>query len=309
MKLTMKEETCFINELMHHIIDGVNIPKVQVERAVSPIIGLFAEAIIEELFKHDDNYSGNYKLITPEFPLKKSNNQSTNIDYLLINESKQFLVFFELKTDPSSLKKNQLEVYRYYRRKVSKFSAKFMQNDLEKILKASSKKSKYKTVFSSFNSKIQFPDKIKKIIILYLVPQSAVKKISIKDEVDFVFSFSDLPETIHHKYVEFWSIIRKHLVYLDSHFEHEKFKTIKTDPLKVIVNNIHNYLTLPNVNSNPISVQIGNTGEGTHPNYQVEFEDGSIQTFRFNGKKHSVSKFRSSNLNEKHLWNEIKNLT
>jgi hypothetical protein len=70
------KETEFINELMRHIIDGVNIPKVQVERAVTPVLSLFIESILNKYFENNDEYSGEYKLISPEFPLKKDNNQS-----------------------------------------------------------------------------------------------------------------------------------------------------------------------------------------------------------------------------------------
>lgn len=97
----------FVNDLMKHIIEGVNIPKVQVERALSPILSLYIESILTSYFNGNSEYSGSYEMISPEFPLKKENNQSTNIDYLLINRSKKTLVFFELKTDIGSFDVDQ----------------------------------------------------------------------------------------------------------------------------------------------------------------------------------------------------------
>jgi len=304
----MKAEYEFINELMHQIINGVNIPKVQVERAVSPILGLFVEAILEKYFEGNKEYSGEYKLISPEFPLKKKNNQSTNIDYLLINEIKKVLVFLELKTDPGSLKASQLEIYKYYKSKVSKRSALFMQKDLDSIFDASSKKSKYETLVINFKSKIKSPEEINKIIIVYLVPKQAVNKISKTKQVDFVLSFGDLPENIEHKFAEFWKIIRDNLILLDTHFkEYKQRDNITDDPLKIIVPDVINFVSSMRNKKVPLSIQLGKTGKGTHPNYQVEFNDGTIETFFFNGKPHSAAKFKATNLEPKISWHRLLN--
>ena len=299
-------ETEFINDLMHHIIDGVNIPKVQVERAVNPVLSLFIESVLNKYFENNEEYSGDYKLISPEFPLKKENNQSTNIDYLLVNNSKNILVLFELKTDIGSLKKKQMDLYVSYKKKIAKTSSELILKDLNKIAGATKLKSKYSRLLNQFNSNINSPKQIQKILIIYLVPSPTKLKIRKNDEIDFVLSFKDLPEDIEHKYSGYWHIIREHLVQLDIHFETKYKKPVKGDPLKIIANNVQRYLSESKTKIQPISVQIGNTGQGIQPNYQVEFEDGSVKTFRFNGEPHTVLKFNSTKLSNKILWKDIK---
>ena len=41
----MNERTTFIRQLMSHILEGVRIPKLQVERAVGPVLGFFLEDV------------------------------------------------------------------------------------------------------------------------------------------------------------------------------------------------------------------------------------------------------------------------
>mgnify|MGYP001447775819 FL=1 len=83
-----------IKELLERIVEYNNLPKFQVERALSPIISFYIANMISKIKNGDE-----IKLITPEFPLKKENNQSKNIDYLLVNQSKKKLILVELKTD------------------------------------------------------------------------------------------------------------------------------------------------------------------------------------------------------------------
>ena len=67
---------------MKHILEGTKIPKVQVERAINPILSLFLESILEKYLSRPSN---SIKLISPEFPLKKEiNNQSTNVDFFYL---------------------------------------------------------------------------------------------------------------------------------------------------------------------------------------------------------------------------------
>jgi len=104
----------FLKQLMEIIVkDGVNTPKAQVERYLSPILAIFLEDILNTKF------GNKYKMIAPEFPIKKGTidlestrpNQSTNIDYLMYNETKKRFTFIELKTDSTSFKLSQLDIY------------------------------------------------------------------------------------------------------------------------------------------------------------------------------------------------------
>ncbi len=67
------QKTKFINDLMECIIEGINIPKVQVERVITPILGMFLESILNRVFAEHPKFSGSYTLVSPEFPLKKEN--------------------------------------------------------------------------------------------------------------------------------------------------------------------------------------------------------------------------------------------
>ena len=300
----MMKETEFINELMHHIIDGVNIPKVQVERAITPVLSLFIESILNKYFENNDEYSGDYKMISPEFPLKKENNQSTNIDYLLVNNLKKVLVFFELKTDVGSLDMEQMNRYLTYKEKISEFSAGILKYDLDKIHNTS-KGSKYSYIISHFNSAVKAKDEIRKAIIIYLVPSAIVSQVKEKKGIDFTLAFKDLPENIDHKFAKYWVVIRENLIQLDNHFKKKNFSKSDRDPIKVIIENIKEYLSNSPDNIQPRSFQVGITGEGKTPNYQITFQDDSIKTFRFNGTQRKEASFNPNKISDEYLWDKI----
>jgi hypothetical protein len=208
----------FFNELMSHILDGLNIPKVQVERAINPIISLFIESIVEEYFQTNPKFSGKYKLVSPEFPLKKENNQSTNIDYLLVNNIKNILVFFELKSDVGSIDFEQLQRYTYFKNKINNDSAIILKENLVKIKKASSKAYKYKYILTNFEKEITNPNNLRNVIILYLVPDAKKASLLKNNTIDFVLNYSDLPNLTNHRYSDYWTIIRSNLLKLDTYF-------------------------------------------------------------------------------------------
>ena len=88
----------FIEKLMAQITRLTMIPKVQVERAIAPILGLFIAELLST------KWSKQVVMICEEFPLRKAQvkgirtYQSTNIDWLLYIASDDQLVFLELKT-------------------------------------------------------------------------------------------------------------------------------------------------------------------------------------------------------------------
>jgi hypothetical protein len=296
------KETEFIDELMRHIIEGTKIPKVQVERAIGPILGFFIESILDKYFENHPDYSGKFEMISPEFPLKKDNNQSTNIDFLMVNNSRKMLVLFELKTDLGSIDKEQMETYSNYKKLISKFSTSEIKDDLIQINKAS-KGTKYETIISSFNKAIPNPSEIKESIIVYLAPntQSLVNEIH---KPDFALSFNDLPELIDHKYAEFWQIIRNILVQLDNNSLKKQQKGLSgNEVMNLIVNNIRLFSQYSALN--PVYFQIGILGGGNTPNYQVKFSNGQIKTFRFNGNPHHFPVFKNSNLSKAIYWKDI----
>jgi len=298
-------ENNFVDELLKHILEGVKIPKVQVERAINPILSLFIESVLEKYFENSIDYTGGFRLISPEFPLKKENNQSTNIDFLLVNASKKILVFFELKTDAASLDNEQIERYIKTKAKISTSSCQLLKDDLVLIHKAS-KGQKYQYIISKFDSVMVNYNEISNSIIVYLVPSAIVDKTKEHMGIDFVLSYNDLPENIDHKFAEHWISIRKNLLQLDNQFTGTIHSGTSTLPLQQIVQNIKRYLIGSKSSIQPDYFQIGIKGVGIRPNYQVSFDDGSVKTFRFSGIPHSTPIFKQNNLSKEFLWDEFK---
>jgi hypothetical protein len=297
------QESEFIDKFMKHILNGVNIPKVQVERAITPMLSLFIESILNKYFEHNIEYSGEYKLVSPEFPLKKEdNNQSSNVDYLLVNNSKKVLIFFELKTDIGSLDKNQMNSYIEYKKKISNFTCKILRDDLIKIQR-SSNGLKYNYIVTSFDSAIENFD-IHKMCIVYLAPYPIVNQIKKTVGIDFVLAFKDLPENLNHNFSKYWIVIRENLLILDNHFKKKDLVEIADDPIITIVANIKDYISQSKKKIKPISFQIGIIGEGKRPNYQVKFTDNSIITFFYNGKPHTIPIFKQENLSDEYFWKD-----
>jgi hypothetical protein len=86
----------FLQALMERIMEGTMIPKVQTEREVGPILGMFLEDVLTEAFKDDPLLSGQISTVCPEFPFKKpGNRQSTNIDWLTRNSEREQLILVE----------------------------------------------------------------------------------------------------------------------------------------------------------------------------------------------------------------------
>lgn len=96
--------------LLDAIIDqGRNIPKFQVERAISPLIGLYLVPIMSALRGCNDD---EIVMLAAEFPLKKANNnQSTNIDWLMYDKKSKNLLLIELKTEAASYRQDQCDIY------------------------------------------------------------------------------------------------------------------------------------------------------------------------------------------------------
>ena len=205
----------FLDTLMHLIIEeGVNIPKAQVERYISPILSIFLPDILNAVFGHQ------YTLIVPEFPIRKGtlnpeepSNQSTNIDYLMWNLTCNTLTFVELKTDSSSFKLSQLYIYEKLEA-LSKVSptpfGSVLYEDLIKIKKASSYKAKYQYVIEQKWD--EHLNQIDQIEVIYLVPAQTKLKEKLPDL--YTLYFADLPLEVR-RFNEEYQVIRSYLIQLD----------------------------------------------------------------------------------------------
>lgn len=199
-----------IDSLLERIIEYNDLPKFQVERALSPILSFYIDNVVALLVKSDS-----VKMIMPEFPLKEENNQSTNIDYLVIDESKSEIILVELKTNYRANISSVFEHQKKYELVVEKIrneGASFLKEDVSEILKKSDQKEKYKYL-------LKYTDKIDSGIrngrILYIVPEIIKTNPNIKKNLKYtsIFSFSDFPLEINSD--ENYKKVRKALLRLN----------------------------------------------------------------------------------------------
>lgn len=176
-KAAMPDEA-FWGALLNHIIeDGRRTPKVQVERSIGPILGFFLEKAISDLLGRE------VITLAPEFPLKKAEDyQSTNIDWLLYDKTRNELLMVELKTENTSFCVEQLTTY--LRLAINDAPWERMKHDLCRIGKASKSRKKYENTWRELGEKIENYPKIESAVlnVLYLAPKSTRK--SFKLEID-----------------------------------------------------------------------------------------------------------------------------
>ena len=91
-----------IEELFNLLDRGRHLPKYKLELRASPFFELFLPELLRE-------YCMPVKVpIIPEFPLKKdNNNQSKNVDFFALSKDNKRAFLIELKTDMSSLSRQQ----------------------------------------------------------------------------------------------------------------------------------------------------------------------------------------------------------
>lgn len=210
----------FLVALLENICESRKIPKVQVERAISPLLDIFVEDALRLFFKNDQEYSGNIVKICPEFPLKKidETNQSTNIDWLMVNSDQNQILFVELKTSDSYVagsfasRNNEMSKFDKYQEKRDKINLEgggILIDELFEIANASNQPKKYAFIIemiSKYEAMIRSCDSAK---IIYIVPKTS-KSIALS-YVEKVLTFSDFPAEIKGNYSEEWRIIQKYL--------------------------------------------------------------------------------------------------
>jgi len=207
----------FIEKLMAHILEGTRIPKVQIERAVGPILGFFIDRVLSATLGQ--------KIVTlcPEFPIRKGrldgteDTQSTNIDWLLYNETKKELILLELKTCDTSFRPSQKDTYTVIQNLISSEKAGFLIEDIEKIRSKSQEYGKYDFVLEKLSQHKQSITECNVAQIIYLMPESSIfpQDASSKNQTQ-ILSFNSLSEEIDSSFAEYWKIIRSHLINLDS---------------------------------------------------------------------------------------------
>ena len=297
-------DNIFVKELCEKILEYRNIPKIQVERMVGPILSMFIEDILAEAFKNDKELSGKLEILSPEWPLKKGkNNQSTNIDWLLINRKRNMLFFVELKTAVSSHNSEQLELYLRKKEKISNDNAEFLYTDIVKIAGATKERDKYDYLLKNINDKNFAFKKCKDSAIIYLVPEPLKRNLEGKS-IDHILSFKDLPERIPGIFGESWELIHKALCELERD-QKSIFQRSSGDQrgyYRQIISNI----SRSNPKNIPNHIRFGNIGTGNRPNYQIRFSDGTDQPFYSSGKPYtSKNQFKDCNLAPPIDWKDF----
>lgn len=208
-------EVSFVEILMDCIMEGVMIPKVQIERAVGPILSMFLEDVLTETFRDDPDLSGSLAMICPEFPLKKpGNKQSTNIDWLMYNTERKQLLFVELKTSDTSVDATQNAIYLVKQETIRNNGGSFLIEDMEQLMGSSTESGKYRYLLEKkvapFRTEIASCSDAR---IVYLVPKSIEHKV--KGRADRVLSFATLSKFNPGPFAKEWSIIQSQLCALD----------------------------------------------------------------------------------------------
>jgi len=211
----------FLVALLENICESRKIPKVQVERAISPFLDIFIEDALRLVFKNDKNYSGKIFKICPEFPLMKidETKQSTNIDWLMVNSDRNEILFVELKTSDSSVsgsfkrsKPKEMPQFDKYQEKSNRIHLEgggLLIDELFEIAKASKQPKKYAFIIemiSKYEAMIRSCNSAK---IIYIVPKTS-KSIALS-YVEKVLTFSDFPAEIAGDYSKEWRIVQKYL--------------------------------------------------------------------------------------------------
>lgn len=170
-----------INQLFDNLEGWKNLPKYQLERRLDIFFTVYLKEIVE------DNFSEKIKLfdlIIPEFPLKKDNNQSVNVDYVMFSENFLNCFFIELKTDMSS--KNLKQDDYLLKNSQKSFSKHFF--NISDIHEKSKHKDKYQSLLDIFKNKFIKIKAVEKIHVIYILPINENAKENYIDFYDIVKS-------------------------------------------------------------------------------------------------------------------------
>lgn len=202
-----------IDQLFYNLGIWKQLPKYQAERRLDVFFGLYMEDILKEcrsnLFAEEDQL-----ILVPEFPLQKnkSNNECTNIDYLVFNVTKKCVHAIELKTDTHSVNDDQID---YYRRFKDETSLNDLYNFATKPRKGRSK-SKY-DFLAKYITDNHLKDCQTKGDVIYILPNCDFSdSIKIADNGFNSITFSDIVNKMQ-KYANDDELLNAFLYFLQKH--------------------------------------------------------------------------------------------
>lgn len=281
----------FLEDYFSKLFEYHKTPKIQIERAISPLLTMFIKELIGEYLKNNYLSVGEIGVDIPEFPLKKKiNKQSNNIDWMMVNKQLSWMIFVELKTSASSFNRNQLTNYKQLQSKIHSCSAQFLFTDIDLIKTRSSEKNKYEFILKAVSKSRKEIEMIRNSMLIYIVPSSLKK--ALKDER--VILFSEFPEEINHTYADEWKQLRSFLISIDSM---EKGITPRIHSNEEFIKALQFKITEIEESMNRTSelIWFGNSGSGFNPNFQIQFTDGTSNAFFASGKVYSRKKTFNQN--------------
>jgi hypothetical protein len=192
----------YLAELFAALAADKALPKYQFERRVDAMLGIFLPDLLLKL------YGWQAKIVVPEFPIKKpDNNQSTNVDYLMYRRSNacgsaEAWVFLELKTDDASFDREQFAIYLSAMRR----GMPQLRSDLDDIVEATHASAKYDKLLRRLDA---YPRDLP-IELLYLRPDGPPIA-DCPDPVHFL-SFQKLAGVDLERHAEVWGMFRRILL-------------------------------------------------------------------------------------------------
>ena len=196
----------FLTKLFEEFTYLNKVPKFQLERAISPLLGIFIKEIINIKF------NVNATLSIPEFPLKKQvSNQSTNIDWLLIDKKDVKFYFVELKIDKYSFDEEQLKSYVKIKDDLpSSINSLFL--NIEKIRDFSNRPDKYQELINYLEDDLGLIKTFTNLEIVYIIPSSIEKHLP--DNIKRI-TFQNLPDINHPVFNDEWLQLKNFLEEID----------------------------------------------------------------------------------------------
>lgn len=226
----------YLEEVLRNIINSKDMPRVQVERQISPFLDVFIEEIVNSKFTN-----AHYKLIGAEYPIPAKDNLgknqlSSSIDYLMYCREKNSLLFVELKTDSSSF---SLKQYKLYRELISKLNTKSeemstLYNFLSDLKNDKYKDFKVKVDENCKRAKLKDWNLISSCELLYITPRKMPRRNwgKVKKEIMHNLQDEKLHENVKHNLLHFcdfptellsnnmyekeWELLREQLLVLDN---------------------------------------------------------------------------------------------